>query len=81
MDDIPTCLHQLIDQIRETLGSPNEPLAADDDLFTADLDSIRLMHLTDRWAQAGATVDPMALLDEPTPAGFWDALQGASKTT
>lgn len=48
MDDIPTSLDQLIDQIRETLGSPNEPLAADDDLFTAGLDSIRLMHLTDR---------------------------------
>ena len=81
MTEVPTNLDEVIDQICGILDDPPASLAGTDDLFVAGLDSIRLMLLTDRWSESGVDVDPIDLLSDPTPAGFWAAIQKASAGT
>jgi aryl carrier-like protein len=48
---------------------------ADEDLFAAGLDSVRLIELVERWREEGATVEFVALAERPTLAAWWSMLR------
>ena len=60
-------------QVTEVLG---EPVADDDDLIDAGLDSIRLMTLIERWRADGHEVSFVDLAEQPTIAGWAGLLAG-----
>lgn len=74
---LPASVDEVVEQISEVLNLPPGELSARDDLFIVGLDSLRLMLLTDRWASVGAVLDPVDLLEDPTPAGVWEAIKNA----
>jgi len=63
-------IDQLRTEVAEVLG---EPVADDDDLLDAGLDSIRLMALVERLRAAGHEVSFVELAEQPTVAA-WAAL-------
>lgn len=74
---LPTSVEMVIHQLADLLEISSSELAPSDDLFIAGLDSIRLMLLVDRWSALGMDLDPGDLLNDPTPRGFWEAIQRA----
>lgn len=61
-------------EIIDVLG---EPVADDDNLIDAGLDSIRLMTLVERWRAAGREVSFVDLAERPTIAGWADLLDAS----
>ncbi|MEU3274374.1 phosphopantetheine-binding protein [Saccharomonospora sp. NPDC006951] len=70
-----------IDAIRsdvlEILGADGSEIADDDDLVDIGLDSIRIMHLVERWRARGADVNFVQLAEEPTISGWYRAVTGS----
>ncbi|ASR37271.1 hypothetical protein BAY61_22280 [Prauserella marina] len=70
-----------IDAIRsdvlELLGADSSEVSDDDDLVDIGLDSIRIMHLVERWRARGADVNFVQLAEEPTIRGWHTAVTGS----
>ncbi|MBK1783167.1 phosphopantetheine-binding protein [Prauserella cavernicola] len=68
-----------LDRIRadvlEILQADVDEVADDDDLIDHGLDSIRVMHLVERWRAEGAHVSFVQLAEQPTIQG-WHGLLG-----
>ncbi|HEY0636677.1 MAG TPA: phosphopantetheine-binding protein [Pseudonocardiaceae bacterium] len=64
--------------VAELLYLEPQELAADDNLFEAGLDSVRLLTLVERWRGAGADVSFIDLAEQPTLAAWLPRLVPAA---
>jgi len=60
--------------VLEVLEADGEEIADDDDLIDLGMDSIRVMHLVERWRALGAETDLVALAEKPTINGWRELL-------
>lgn len=69
-----------LDRIRadvaETLGVPQDEISDDDDLIGCGLDSIRIMHLVEKWQALGTNTTFIQLAEAPTISNWHRLLSG-----
>lgn len=61
--------------IAEELYLEPDEVSGNDNLFTAGLDSVRLLGLVERWRELGAEVTFAALAEQPTLDAWWAMLR------
>ncbi|HEY0061763.1 MAG TPA: isochorismatase family protein [Telluria sp.] len=76
--NLPATPAALRAQVATLLDVPAEELADDENLMYSGLDSIRLMHLLERWRRAGAVTTFVELAEQPTLAHWWRLLDAQS---
>ncbi|NLU84586.1 phosphopantetheine-binding protein [Rhodococcus sp. HNM0569] len=69
-------LEQIHSDVAEVLGLPVAELDADANLLDEGLDSVRVMSLIERWRAAGADVDLVDLVAEPTVTRWSEVVAG-----
>lgn len=58
--------------VADVLDEDPANIGEDDDLLERGMDSIRLMHVAERWRDSGVELDFVDLADNPTLSGWWD---------
>lgn len=72
---VPASLAELREQLATLLQMTAQDLSDDDNLLYAGLDSVRLMHLLERWRRAGANLNFVELAEQPAINAWWALLE------
>ncbi len=67
------------EQVAELLQESPADIAEHEDLIDRGLDSIRMMHLVERWRRSGAEVTFVKLAESPTLAAWWKLLSSRAQ--